>query len=172
MKVSRNCRLIIRLLSPAIAWACCFGQTNRETDRLSKPDYLRHVVVTLSNPDFNDTFIKLHEASMINQLGLDANEITLIRMACQDLRDVWVRIQRESARITTGRGDLTTNDYAALISLSHELDTAISERIRTILVSVRTEVAARVRSLSIARDPHRLATPLKKASHDTVQVFQ
>ena len=106
----------------------------------------------LSNPDFSPEFVKMHEKSVVLQLGLDAYETDLVRAGVEDLRDLWRRNQQETARVASRRRDLNPAELTALMGLSAQLDAAITEQAARIMRSVRPEVSVRAHALSFVPD--------------------
>lgn len=100
----------------------------------------------LGSIDYPPDSIKVAEGAMVQQFGLNQQELTVFRAAAQSLRTVLQANRQVIQSITRANSPISQTDAADLAEVTSKRDNAITVLSNQILSTIRPETAQRLRA--------------------------
>jgi hypothetical protein len=121
------------------------GQTTQPPANPDELNFFHYLLMTLGSIDYGADFIKNTQDSVVRQFGLSGQEASVIQSAAQSLHTTLLQIRQSANSIIVGKVSLSSSDLAALSALTAQRDQQIATLANSILNSVSTATAVRLR---------------------------
>jgi len=99
----------------------------------------------LGSINYSADFIRAAEQSMVQQYGLNQQELQVFRAAAMNVRTVLLQNHQAALALLNGRNRLSPSDLTSLVTLANQRDQVIAAQANLILSSVRPDTAQRLR---------------------------
>jgi hypothetical protein len=127
--------------------ACVVGsaQTGQPALTTSDIQYFTGVFSRLDTSRLSPTIINAEKDALTQQFGLNTAEVAAFASATHDFGVFLQQLDHSLQAVTSGKSNLSDSDLAALSNLLQTRDQQVTQLVSRLLVSVRPEVAARLR---------------------------